>query len=100
MATQNNKLLIKNTWYKISNAGTSGAVWMLKNPTKGVVLIDHTVSETAATLPASNTNVAKDKALTLRKDGALQVFSRDSGLDIYYAMCQESADAEIISDFI
>ena len=100
MATINKALSTANLWVKISDAGTSGSVWMHKLPTRGTVLIDHTDAESAATLPASNTNVAKNKALILRIDGRLQVFSADNGNDIYYAMCQESADAEIVSDFI
>ncbi len=99
MAT--NAIDISSTvWTKITSSGESGTIW---KKTGGVIVIDHTDQETAATLPLSNTNVAVAKSkrapLDHDNDNVLDI-PADNVDDIYYALALEGDFNSLAVDVI
>lgn len=87
-------------WTKITAAGESGTCW---KKTGGQVVIDHTISETAATLPLSNTNVTKEKSKRVpldRDDIDALGIPADNANDVYYALSVTGPNDMIVVDVI
>lgn len=87
-------------WTKVSAAGESGTCW---KKTGGVVVIDHTNAESAATLPLSNSNVDVDKSkrVPLDEDNVeILLISADGVDDIYYALSLSGLTDKIVVDVI
>lgn len=93
-------IIVNTVWTKITDAGESGTCW---KKTGGAVVIDHTDSEGAATLPLSNTNVTKNssKRVPLDKDDDdILSISADNVSDIYYALALNTASEKLVTDVI
>lgn len=99
MATQE-ITLSDSLWTRITTAGQEGTCW---KKTGGTILIDHTNSESDATLPLSNSNVTvgKAKRVPLDEDNInVLVIPADDGNDIYYALTLDTTEAKIVVDVI
>ncbi len=84
-------------WTRVTEPGEEGYCW---KHTGGTIMIDHTINETADTLPLSNTNVTVDKAKRVPLDednGDTLGIPADSGDDVYYSLAIK-IPGEIVTD--
>lgn len=90
------KTLSSTVWTRITAAGESGTCW---KKTGGTVVVDHTDSETAATLPLSNTNVTIAKAKRVpvdADDNNVLALPADNASDIFYALADNKDASNIL----
>ncbi len=89
--------IVSTVWTRITAAGESGTAW---KKTGGTIVVSHTDSDGAATLPLTNLNVtvAKSKRVPLDGDNnEVLGLPADNVSDIFYALATNEDAANVLA---